>query len=64
MTGSRTHGSARRISISDTLGRQHDSHRQRPVPHRNGLIPVISNSSASQGVRVTRTNLGNVPDRL
>jgi len=28
------------------------------------LIPVISTSSASQGVRVTRTNQGNVADRL
>src|SRR5262245_49651501 len=28
------------------------------------LIPVVSNSPASQGVRVIKTNLGNVPDRL
>jgi ABC-type transport system substrate-binding protein len=28
------------------------------------LIPVVSNSPASQGVRVIKTNLGNVPERL
>ncbi len=28
------------------------------------MIPVISNSPASQGVRVIKTNMGNVPERL
>jgi len=28
------------------------------------LIPVVSNSPASQGVRVIKNNLGNVPERL
>jgi hypothetical protein len=28
------------------------------------LIPVVSNSPASQGVRVVKTNMGNIPERL
>jgi peptide/nickel transport system substrate-binding protein len=28
------------------------------------LIPVVSNSPASQGVRVIKTNMGNIPERL
>ena len=28
------------------------------------LIPVVSNSPASQGVRVIKTSIGNVPSRL
>jgi len=28
------------------------------------IIPVVSNSPASQGVRVIKTNIGNVPERL
>jgi len=28
------------------------------------LIPIVSNSPASQGVRVIKTNMGNIPERL
>jgi peptide/nickel transport system substrate-binding protein len=28
------------------------------------MIPVVSNSPASQGVRVIKTNMGNIPERL
>ena len=28
------------------------------------IIPVVSNSPASQGVRVIKTNMGNIPSRL
>jgi peptide/nickel transport system substrate-binding protein len=28
------------------------------------LVPVVSNSPASQGVRVVKTNMGNIPERL
>ena len=27
-------------------------------------IPIVSNSPASQGVRVIKTNMGNIPERL
>jgi hypothetical protein len=28
------------------------------------MIPIVSNSPASQGVRVIKTNMGNIPERL